>query len=217
MRKKAPLPRQKDRADSEMRLLDAAKKVFAEKGFSAATTRAIAQKSGINLALITRYFKNKQGLFMAVLERDILEHRAKDIVYAPCETFVEECLAYPESRFRHHTQDVEYFRMVIGQFVADRKIFKKLQDKLLKEPASDAFQKRVTTYFTEAGVDDPDEARRFTERVGMNVVSSVLFDVIIRGIPAKTALEDLQIFIRQYCNALTDLRKIPKSATLNTN
>lgn len=202
MRKKTLAPRQKDRADSETRLMDAAKKVFAEKGFSAATTRAIAQKAGINLALITRYFKNKQGLFMAVLERDIIEHRANAIVYAPANTLVDECLAYTENRFHNHTEDIEYFRMVVGQFLADRKIFKKLQDKLLAEPSVEAFEKRLAVYFTQSGINDSIEVRRFAERIGVNIVSTALFEVIIRGTPPEAALEELKIFVRQYCQTV---------------
>lgn len=45
------------------RILHCAQEVFHERGFDGATTREIADRAGVNLALITRYFGSKLGLF----------------------------------------------------------------------------------------------------------------------------------------------------------
>ncbi|MEM1284082.1 MAG: TetR family transcriptional regulator [Pseudomonadota bacterium] len=52
------------------RILLAAQKVFHEKGYDGATTREIADRAGINLTLINRYFGSKLGLF----EKAVLPH-----------------------------------------------------------------------------------------------------------------------------------------------
>ncbi len=49
-------------------ILKAADKLFGEQGFEAATTREIAELSGVNKALIHYHFKSKEGLFEAVLD-----------------------------------------------------------------------------------------------------------------------------------------------------
>lgn len=47
------------------RILQAALRAFAEKGFKAATTREIALAAGVNLPALKYYFGGKQGLYLA--------------------------------------------------------------------------------------------------------------------------------------------------------
>lgn len=49
-------------------ILDAACRLFGEKGFDATTIRAIAKEAGVDPALVMHYFKNKAGLFDAVTD-----------------------------------------------------------------------------------------------------------------------------------------------------
>lgn len=51
----------------EQRILEAARKVFTEKGFAATRTRDIAKEAGINLALLNYYFRSKEKLFNIVM------------------------------------------------------------------------------------------------------------------------------------------------------
>ena len=51
------------------RLLDAAERLFAERGFYGVTTRQVAMTAGVDDALIYYHFKNKSDLFDAVFER----------------------------------------------------------------------------------------------------------------------------------------------------
>jgi AcrR family transcriptional regulator len=48
-------------------LLEAARRRFAEDGYAATTVRDIADDAGVNVALISRYFSSKEGLFEACL------------------------------------------------------------------------------------------------------------------------------------------------------
>lgn len=50
------------------RILEAADALFGELGFDAASTREIAERSGVNKALIHYHFGNKEGLLESVLE-----------------------------------------------------------------------------------------------------------------------------------------------------
>lgn len=55
---------------TEEKIMEAARKVFTEKGYAAARTRDIAEESGINLALLNYYFRSKEKLFeLVMLER----------------------------------------------------------------------------------------------------------------------------------------------------
>lgn len=60
-------PRQLD-GDTEARLLEAAGKVFAEKGFDGATVRDVCQKAGVkNIGAVNYYFRSKENLYEAAV------------------------------------------------------------------------------------------------------------------------------------------------------
>jgi AcrR family transcriptional regulator len=72
------------------RILEAAQRLFARRGFQGTTTRAIAERAGITEAMIFRHFRSKESLYWAVLTelcrsrgaqqrlRGILDGRAPD-------------------------------------------------------------------------------------------------------------------------------------------
>src|SRR3979409_1983939 len=61
--------RERRRLDSEARILDAAEQVFAEPGFSGATTAVIAAKARLPKANVHYYFGTKERLYRRVLKR----------------------------------------------------------------------------------------------------------------------------------------------------
>ncbi len=69
-RESSDLPAQSPQAnresETEQRILDAARQVFILNGFSGARMQAIADKAGINKAMLHYYYRNKQKLFDAV-------------------------------------------------------------------------------------------------------------------------------------------------------
>ena len=62
----ATKPLRSDGFEVRNRLLDAALALFAEKGFSKTSTREIALAAQVNIASISYYFGDKQGLYKAV-------------------------------------------------------------------------------------------------------------------------------------------------------
>jgi AcrR family transcriptional regulator len=63
-----PHPGKRDKEKRQRSLIDAANAVFAEHGYDAATTRAVAERAGCSEGLIHRYFGGKRGLLLAVME-----------------------------------------------------------------------------------------------------------------------------------------------------
>lgn len=55
--------------DTKERLIQAAGEVFAEMGFRAATVREICKRANANPAAINYHFRDKQGLYLAVLRQ----------------------------------------------------------------------------------------------------------------------------------------------------
>ena len=68
----ATLP-QPDNDATRARLITAAGEVFAEHGFQSATVRDICTRAGANIAAINYYFRDKAGLYLAVLRHSMTE------------------------------------------------------------------------------------------------------------------------------------------------
>jgi AcrR family transcriptional regulator len=60
--------RRHDAAASRRALLDAASELFDERGYDGTTIREIGTRSGVDSALIARYFGGKEGLYLASLD-----------------------------------------------------------------------------------------------------------------------------------------------------
>ncbi len=64
--------RARDAAATRLALLGAARELFASEGFDRTTVRAVADRAGVNQALLFRYFGNKEGLFAAAIRGQAL-------------------------------------------------------------------------------------------------------------------------------------------------
>ena len=58
---------------TEQKIIEAADKIFTQKGFAAARTRDIAEEAGINLALLNYYFRSKKKLFELVMYKKLTQ------------------------------------------------------------------------------------------------------------------------------------------------
>src|SRR2546421_6317082 len=65
------LSRTEQRDQTRARLLDAAEKVFVDRGFHAASVEEVAEEAGYSKGAVYSNFENKDELFLAVLERRV--------------------------------------------------------------------------------------------------------------------------------------------------
>ena len=63
----------KEKVNTHDRIIEAAVKLFSEKGFNGTTTKEIAEAADVNEALIFRHFSTKRDLYGAIIERKISE------------------------------------------------------------------------------------------------------------------------------------------------
>ena len=75
-------------------MLDAARAEFAARGFDAVTLRRIAERAGVDAAMVTHHFGSKSGLFRAVLNvRVDPAAEIAEVLQGPVETLGERLTA----------------------------------------------------------------------------------------------------------------------------
>jgi AcrR family transcriptional regulator len=95
------LSRRRDKEATKQALLAAGVEVFAEHGYDAATTRAVAQAAGVNEQLIQRYFGGKAGLLLAIIERFGEQERGCCAAPPPCTGVEAEIRGFLEFQLEH--------------------------------------------------------------------------------------------------------------------
>ena len=98
----------KEYSKTEIKIKTAAKSLFLKKGYSATTTREIAKKSDINLALLNYYFTSKWKLFEIIMFETLFDFLSKmvevyndektsleDKIKLTCEKYIDMTIAEP--------------------------------------------------------------------------------------------------------------------------
>ena len=75
----------KPTAESRARLLQAAERLFSEKGFDATSTKSVAEEAGVPAGLLFYYFPTKAALLAAVMERNNLAIALRTALREPSE------------------------------------------------------------------------------------------------------------------------------------
>jgi AcrR family transcriptional regulator len=69
--------------DTAERIVTAAAELFAERGYAATTTRAIADRAGVNEVTIFRHFENKSGVLRALAQRFAEKSASRSLAELP--------------------------------------------------------------------------------------------------------------------------------------
>ncbi len=119
----APERGKQDKDLRQKALIEAAEAVFAEHGYDAATTRAVAERAGCSEGLIHRYFGGKRGLLMASLqarqETVIAEFRAFVPERDTVEEEIEAILLFQAKQF---WEKRNFMRVAVSQATIDPEI-----------------------------------------------------------------------------------------------
>lgn len=98
---KATPSRKRDAQATKEAILEAARMVFMNKGYDSAGTREIADRAGVNVALISRYFGSKEGLFTQAIPPTLT---LAPLIEGPMESFG----ARVANHFVHKDHECEY-------------------------------------------------------------------------------------------------------------
>jgi AcrR family transcriptional regulator len=104
--------RERKKAESQRRILEAAKTIFFRDGFKDANLDEVADRAGVAKGTLYRYFENKAELYVAVLTRDGEQFEQK------LKRAIDASLSAPDQirrlgRFylRHYVEHPDYFQI----------------------------------------------------------------------------------------------------------
>jgi AcrR family transcriptional regulator len=157
-------------------ILGAATRVFAEKGFSRATTREVARAAGVSEGTIYNYFEDKDALLMAILDKlNETERRAEDFeegMAADLRGFLEQ---YLRRRMSLIWENREVFRVVISEMLVNSEL-RKLYLRRVVEPtmriAEENFRSRM----------EQGEVREMDAPLAMRSVAGAVLGVLVLGL-----------------------------------
>jgi TetR/AcrR family fatty acid metabolism transcriptional regulator len=114
-----PTRRRLPREQRKAQILDAATRVFASKGFRAATTKEIAAEAGISEGTIYNYFDSKYDLLIAMSKRLALESLLQ-LEALPPETSVRSYVtALVTDRFQLLVKHMDLIRALMPEVLVD--------------------------------------------------------------------------------------------------
>lgn len=148
-------PRARNRLATEDALRAAAVRVFAERGYENATTKAIAEAAGCSEGLIQRYFGGKEGLLVATL-RDP-RHEAEHAVFFErplCDSMLQEARESLASAARSMCERAPAIRIVLSRVLIDP-AFRNDFARLTHKPQIDAQLRARFERYAAAGMIDP--------------------------------------------------------------
>ena len=117
---------------TQSQILDAAIEVIAEKGFQRTTIKEIAQKAEVADGTIYNYFKNKDALFMSIIDR-LMQAEVNELASATEEqlspaTFVEQFI---ENRMLDIEANLKTLKAILPETLANSELGKTVYDQNL--------------------------------------------------------------------------------------
>lgn len=104
-------------------IVEAATRVFAQKGFSRATTREVAREAGVSEGTIYNYFEDKDALLMAILEGlNETERRAEDFEEGMATDFRGFLEEYLRRRMSLIWENRGVFRVVLSEMLVNAEL-----------------------------------------------------------------------------------------------
>ncbi len=171
-------------------ILDAATKVFAEKGFHATTIKDVAKEAGIADGTIYIYFENKMALMLGILDRmNESERREADFSQFDEGDFHGFMKAYIRHRLTVlKTDNFELFRIVVSEILVNKELRDLYYQKII-DPTS-IIAERYFQRWVEQGILKPTNVS-LTMRAIAGMVVGLILQYIIGDETLEAAWDEL--------------------------
>jgi AcrR family transcriptional regulator len=157
-------------------ILGAATRVFAEKGFSRATTREVARAADVSEGTIYNYFEDKDALLLAILDRlNETERRAEDFEEGMAMDFPAFLKQYLRQRMSLIWENRDVFRVVLSEMLVNSELRERYRRQVVEPTmriAEENFRSRM----------EQGEVREMDTPLAMRSVAGSLLGVVVLGL-----------------------------------
>lgn len=128
------IPEDKKMTPAQTKVLQSAIQLFAEQGYSATSTAAVAEDAGVSQAVIFKYYKNKEGLLDQILNLaidNLLPRYGNDFVSklrteAGQDSFEDFLSFLLHDRFQFMDENKNVLTILVSQLMIDKHLVTKL-------------------------------------------------------------------------------------------
>jgi AcrR family transcriptional regulator len=157
-------------------IVEAATRVFAEKGFRRATTREVAREAGISEGTIYNYFEDKDALLMAILDKlNETERRAEDFEEGMATDFRGFLRGYLRRRMSLIWENRDVFRVVLSEMLVNAEL-RNLYLRRVVEPAMRIAEENFRSRMEQG------EVRETDAPLAMRSVAGAVLGVLVLGL-----------------------------------
>ncbi len=157
-------------------IVEAATRVFAEKGFRRATTREVAREAGVSEGTIYNYFEAKDDILMAILHRlNETERRAEDFEEGTASDFQGFLEQYLRRRMSLIWENREVFRVVLSEMLVNAELREPYLRRVIKPTmriAEESFRSRM----------EQGEVRQTDAPLAMRSVAGAVLGLLVLGL-----------------------------------
>jgi AcrR family transcriptional regulator len=138
-------PKRKSRVETEAKIFESSRKIFAKYGFDTATLKQIAAHAGVNEALIIRYFGSKAQLLTAIMNDYLRMQKEASENLPSSESLEEEIRAHLFHQIAFDYENIDFIRIVPSRASVDDKFCKDLI-KIFGENGDPELNKRLQRF-----------------------------------------------------------------------
>jgi AcrR family transcriptional regulator len=196
------IPSQDRSKKRTLRILDAAAGIFAEAGYEAATTEAIAKAAGTSIGSVYQFFPNKHAIFDAIASRHLERARALFEQFmgpGALELSWEELLGRGIDAFAAMDREDPAFRAVwtnwdvAGQFL------------VAGQAMNREFARRIETVLAAKAKGLPKARRPLVATMIVEVITAMLFYAVRKDAIASGAIvEETKVLLVRYLRPYAD-------------
>jgi AcrR family transcriptional regulator len=157
-------------------IIEAATRVFAEKGFRRSTTREVARAAGVSEGTIYNYFEDKDALLLAILDRlNETERRAAAFEEGMAMDFRAFLEQYLRRRMSLIWENREVFRVVLSEMLVNSE----LRDRYLQHVVNPTMSIAEENFRLRM---EQGEMRETDETLAMRSVAGAVLGVLVLGL-----------------------------------
>jgi AcrR family transcriptional regulator len=185
---------------SKDRLLAAALEVFSQHGYHGTTTKMISVAAGVNEALISRHFISKQGLFVEVVKKNLIQEEA-DLPYPPQDHLADELVAFAKFIFKKDKEKTDFLKILIGHALQDEKFAKEMESQIALQISKSLIARLKILQ----------QKKKVPKGVSLNAIEKVVKAQIFAGLffshlcvlhDEKTAIETMRFTLSHFATGL---------------